>query len=63
MPNELLAEIHSSAVRGETALRRVQWKLEKEYSKKYGIEENILKAAKEALISDKASAFRLKLLQ
>lgn len=47
----------------EAELRRIEWKLDKEHSKKYGIEEGILKQAQDTLINDKASQYRLKLLK
>ncbi|XP_075151557.1 lethal (2) 41Ab [Haematobia irritans] len=46
----------------ETQIRRIQLKIDKEYNKKYQTEENILKMAQEQLITDKASEYRLKLL-
>ncbi|XP_013109640.2 coiled-coil domain-containing protein 40 [Stomoxys calcitrans] len=46
----------------QTEIHRIQLKIDKEYNKKYETEENILKLAQEQLINDKASEYRLKLL-
>lgn len=46
----------------DAEIRRIQLKLDKQYNKKYQTEENILKLAQEQLITDKASEYRLKLL-
>lgn len=43
-------------------IRRLDYNLAKNYQKKFKIEEDILKLAQDHLISDKASAYRLKLL-
>lgn len=46
----------------DTEIRRIQIKIDKLNNQKYLNEENILKLAQEQLITDKASEYRLKLL-
>ncbi|XP_061393544.1 coiled-coil domain-containing protein 40 [Musca vetustissima] len=46
----------------DTEIRRIQLKIDKLNNQKYLTEENILKLAQEQLITDKASEYRLKLL-
>lgn len=57
-----LKEAKKEGTQIETEIRRLQWKVDKQNSKKYEIEENILKLAQDHLITDKASEYRLKLL-
>lgn len=58
-----LIEANREGTSLETELRRMQWKSDKLYAKKYEIEENMLKLAQDQLITDKASQYRLKLLR
>lgn len=57
-----LKEANIEGANLDTEIRRIQLKLDKQYNEKYKAEENILKLAQEQLITDKASEYRLKLL-
>ncbi|KAM7352104.1 lethal (2) 41Ab [Cochliomyia hominivorax] len=57
-----LKEAKKEGTQLETEIRRLQWKIDKRNSKKYEVEENILKLAQDHLITDKASEYHLKLL-
>ncbi|XP_065357072.1 coiled-coil domain-containing protein 40 [Calliphora vicina] len=57
-----LKEAKKEGTQLETEIRRLQWKVDKQNNKKYEVEENILKLAQDHLITDKASEYRLKLL-
>lgn len=57
-----LKEAKQEGIQLETEIRRLQWKIDKQNSRKYEVEENILKLAQDHLITDKASEYRLKLL-
>lgn len=58
-----LTEANREGATLETELRRMQWKSDKLYARKYQIEESMLKLAQDQLITDKASQYRLKLLR
>uniref|UniRef100_A0A034VR35 Coiled-coil domain-containing protein 40 n=1 Tax=Bactrocera dorsalis TaxID=27457 RepID=A0A034VR35_BACDO len=58
-----LIEANREGTNLETEIRRMQWKSDKLYAKKYQMEENMLKLAQDQLITDKASQYRLKLLR
>ena len=57
-----LKEAKKEGTQLETEIRRLQWKVDKQNSRKFEVEENILKLAQDQLITDKASEYRLKLL-
>lgn len=57
-----LKEAKKEGTQLETEIRHLQWRVDKQNSKKYQLEENILKLAQDHLITDKASEYRLKLL-
>ncbi|XP_073822018.1 lethal (2) 41Ab [Musca autumnalis] len=57
-----LKEANMEGATLDTEIRRIQLKIDKQYNQKYLTEENILKLAQEQLITDKASEYRLKLL-
>ncbi|XP_067621572.1 coiled-coil domain-containing protein 40 [Eurosta solidaginis] len=58
-----LTEANREGANLEIELRRLQWKNDQLYAKKYQIEESMLKLAQEQLITNKASQYRLKLLR
>lgn len=57
-----LKEANIEGANLDAEIRRIQLKIDKQYNEKYKAEENILKLAQEQLITDKASEYRLKLL-